>query len=563
MTKNDAAKPARILIVEDEGIIAMDLRQEVITLGYAVCGTVRKTEEALEIVEQERPDLILMDIVLAGAMDGIRAAEVIREKHHTPVIFITAYADREYLEQAKLTYPFGYILKPFQPRELAVTIKMALFLGRVETEKRKAMAALGESEKLLRTIAANYPNSYLSIIEKDLTLGFTAGQEFTKQNLDPGSFVGLTLGEVFGEQTGVVREKYLKTFQGEETSFELLFNDQWQLYRTVPLYDDHGQIHRILAVVENITERKRIEAETAARVGISQIFLKSASVETIYREVAECLVSYLGFPIAAIESYHPEEGEMEFVGGAGMPGIPTGLRVPVDQTLSGIVAAGGSEICESRADRRPEYGFEALKRLGVQTFICVPLQIGETVIGTLALADQKERKEAACWVANLKTVAASLSIHIQRKQAEESLRKSEHRLRETNQILLAVLEHTHMMAAYLDERFNFIWVNRAYAETCNHEPSFFPGKNHFDLYPQEDNQAIFQRVVDTGKPFFVEAKPFTFPDQPERGVTYWDWSLIPVKGDDGNVTGLVFTLAEVTARILGEAALREMRVGCD
>jgi two-component system sensor kinase FixL len=111
-----------------------------------------------------------------------------------------------------------------------------------------------------------------------------------------------------------------------------------------------------------------------------------------------------------------------------------------------------------------------------------------------------------------------------------------------------MLEHTHMMTVYLDAQFNFVWVNRAYAETCRHEPSFFPGKNHFELYPHEENKAMFQRVVDTGEPFFVVAKPFEFPDQPERGVTCWDWSLVPTTDAAGKVTGIVFTLAEVTER---------------
>jgi PAS domain S-box-containing protein len=142
-----------------------------------------------------------------------------------------------------------------------------------------------------------------------------------------------------------------------------------------------------------------------------------------------------------------------------------------------------------------------------------------------------------------------------RKLDEEALREKQTRLAEANQILAGVLEHTHMMAVYLDPQFNFIWVNRAYAETCKHEPSFFPGRNLSVLYPHPENQAIFQRVVDTGEPFFVVAKPFEFPDQPERGVTYWDWSLIPVKDDLGTVTGLVFTLNEVTDRIRAEDLL--------
>lgn len=132
------------------------------------------------------------------------------------------------------------------------------------------------------------------------------------------------------------------------------------------------------------------------------------------------------------------------------------------------------------------------------------------------------------------------------RRIETSWQRQEVRLADFNRILNIVLTNTHMMAAYLDPRFNFIWVNKAYADTCRHDPAFFPGKNHFDLYPHEENQIIFQNVVDTGIPFFVAAKPFEFPDQPERGTTYWDWSLIPVKDASDRVTGLVFTLAEVT-----------------
>ena len=130
MSKNSADKPARILIVDDEGIIARDLKQEMIALGYDVCGTALSGEAALEITERERPDLVLMDIVLAGEMDGIQTADAIREKYHIPVVFITAYADQERLKRAKLTYPFGYIIKPFQSRELGITVEMALFVGK-------------------------------------------------------------------------------------------------------------------------------------------------------------------------------------------------------------------------------------------------------------------------------------------------------------------------------------------------------------------------------------------------------------------------------------------------
>lgn len=115
-------------------------------------------------------------------------------------------------------------------------------------------------------------------------------------------------------------------------------------------------------------------------------------------------------------------------------------------------------------------------------------------------------------------------------------------------LLSIVLEHTDMMAVYLDKHFNFIWVNRAYAATCGCDPADFAGRNHFDLYPHAENQAIFSQVVETGEPHFVAAKPFVFPDQPQRGVTYWDWSLVPVRDAGEAVVGLVFTLVDVTER---------------
>jgi diguanylate cyclase (GGDEF)-like protein/PAS domain S-box-containing protein len=113
-----------------------------------------------------------------------------------------------------------------------------------------------KSERLLWEIAANYPNSYMSIINKDLTIGFTSGQEFKKQGLDPHEYVGLTIEQVFGEQAPLVKEHYLKTFAGEETSFELYINNQYQLYKTVPLPGENGEINHILVVVENISEQK-------------------------------------------------------------------------------------------------------------------------------------------------------------------------------------------------------------------------------------------------------------------------------------------------------------------
>ncbi len=129
------------------------------------------------------------------------------------------------------------------------------------SDRAKSEEDLYKKEKLLRAIAENYPNSYMSIINKDFAVEFSSGQEFKKQNLDPDSFTGLTVEKIFGDEAGIVREYYEKTFGGEEQSFELFVNNQHQLYKTVPLSSEGGEINRILSVVENITDRKKFETE--------------------------------------------------------------------------------------------------------------------------------------------------------------------------------------------------------------------------------------------------------------------------------------------------------------
>ncbi|MBN2003278.1 MAG: PAS domain S-box protein [Anaerolineae bacterium] len=139
-------------------------------------------------------------------------------------------------------------------------------VGRDVTERKLAEEKLRASELLLRTIADNYPNAYLSIIEQDFTIGFASGQEFKKRGLDPEQFVGLTLAQVFGEQAAAARAYYEQAFAGEEISFELFAHQQYLLYHAVPLFSEDGAVRRILVVIENITERKREENVQAARL---------------------------------------------------------------------------------------------------------------------------------------------------------------------------------------------------------------------------------------------------------------------------------------------------------
>jgi len=127
-----------ILIVEDEAIVAADLAGMLRRLGYEISGTLGSGEEAVSLAREHCPDLVLMDIRLAGAMDGVEAAELIRRDCDLPVIFLTAHSDQATLERAKLTEPFGYLLKPFEELSLKTHIEMALYRHQIERKLLEA-----------------------------------------------------------------------------------------------------------------------------------------------------------------------------------------------------------------------------------------------------------------------------------------------------------------------------------------------------------------------------------------------------------------------------------------
>ena len=128
---------AKILIVEDESIVAKDIQNSLKKLGYNVPTIVSSGEKAIKEVEESKPDLILMDIILKGDMDGIEAANIIRENHNVPVIFLTANADDKTVSKARIAEPYGYIIKPFREKELQTTIEMALYKHEKVAEMKK------------------------------------------------------------------------------------------------------------------------------------------------------------------------------------------------------------------------------------------------------------------------------------------------------------------------------------------------------------------------------------------------------------------------------------------
>ena len=152
-----------VLIVEDESIVALGLKRDLINLGYSVSDIVSSGEEAVVKAEEHQPDLVLMDIKLSGEMDGIESAELIRKKFMIPIIYLTAYADDDTLQRAKFTEPFGYILKPYEQRSLQSTIEMGLYKSKIEREMCVKNAAI---ESSLSGIALGTLDGHINYVNK-------------------------------------------------------------------------------------------------------------------------------------------------------------------------------------------------------------------------------------------------------------------------------------------------------------------------------------------------------------------------------------------------------------
>lgn len=239
----------RILIVEDEIIIAHDIMKTVEDYGYEVVAMVSSASEAIQLARDDAPDLILMDIVIDGDMTGIEAAKEIAEFSSVPIVYLTSFSDRKTLQSAKLTGPYGYILKPFEERELSITIEMAFFRQNME-------AQLQESEEKYRTIL-NSIQSPVCALDRQFNLLYCNnefGDLFNAKILD---LVGKDLRKIqaefdFAWILGGASEVLLSGMplqkEGQNGEKELLT----RIYPTP---------HGVLLIFNDITERKRTERE--------------------------------------------------------------------------------------------------------------------------------------------------------------------------------------------------------------------------------------------------------------------------------------------------------------
>ncbi len=254
---------SQILIVEDEGIIAKDIQNTLEGLGYAVPAIASSGEGAIKKAAEALPDLVLMDIVLEGHMDGVEAAEQIRDRLDIPVVYLTAYADNKTLQRAKVTEPYGYILKPFSERELYTTIEMALYKHKMEKKLRESEQWLATTLKsigdaVIATDAGGFVTFMNPVAEvltgwkQEDTAGKPLKKVFNIINEETGKQAEDPATRVLREGVVVGLANHTVLIAKDGTKYPI--DDSG-----APIRDNKGNITGVVLVFRNITEKRNME----------------------------------------------------------------------------------------------------------------------------------------------------------------------------------------------------------------------------------------------------------------------------------------------------------------
>lgn len=252
---------ARVLVVEDEKIIAKDIESTLKRIGHESAGSVARGEDAIIAAEKEKPDMILMDITLKGEMDGIEAAKIINDRFNIPIVYITAHQDEDTIEKTKGTNPYGYITKPLDDRDLSTAINSAMYRRDVELKLKDA------EEKYFR-LSENAPDMIFSQDLRSRKYNYVNMSAFKLTGYSPDDFYekpGL-LEEIVDPEW---KEQYVFTLKLIENSntpipFEYMIINKnrkkiWINQRSVILKNEENEAVSIEAILTDVTERKNYE----------------------------------------------------------------------------------------------------------------------------------------------------------------------------------------------------------------------------------------------------------------------------------------------------------------
>jgi len=401
------------------------------------------------------------------------------------------------------------------------------------TNRIQAEAELRENEKLLRTIAANFPNSYLTIIESDYRIGFTSGREFHKQGLNPDQYTGQLLATVFRQFTGKFRREFERTFEGEEREFEFNNDGQYLLFRTVPLNTNDGSVKRILVVVENITERKQAENAIAEERNLLRTVIDAVPDSIYVKDTDHRMVLNNRASAKAVGYDNP----LKLVG-------KTDRELFSEEMAAKFEA--DEEVLFQLEEPILDYEEQSMDGDGNDIWVLtskVPLY---TVDGDLR---------------GLVGITRDISAI---KENEEALRRSEEKLRNSQKLLETVLDTVPVGIYWKNLDRVYTGCNALAAKILSKisedfvgVPSEVIGKTVFDMpwsdEAKQSNAKTDTNIIKTGVPEWDVQGAYTTVDG-EHLVLHG--SKLPLRDSTGNIIGIMGTIVDVTER---ETAAEQLR----
>ncbi|MGC9512376.1 MAG: PAS domain S-box protein [Fidelibacterota bacterium] len=484
----------RILIVEDERIIAEDLRVTLESFGYEVIDIISSGENAIKKAGETLPDLILMDMVLEGEMRGSEAAEIIHRKYDTPIIFLTAYADENTLNMAKASEPYGYLIKPFEERELQATIEM--FFYKIDLEQK-----LESSELRLRSLFEKAHDGIIIIDEHKRIL------EINEVAIH---ISGYSRDELLKkEYQDILPDLDLHTIQDEKTKSHVV--ETFILSQNkdhIPVEISHSsytvQNERFIMLVfrdisERIRNRKILERRDQILEAVGVVAERLLSSNQIDKAMNESL-KHIGETTSADRCYifknvlNPQNElcmtlKYEWTHETIAPQLNNDLlqNLPYEVNADDVYAVlSQNKIYHKNARDFNEAEKIILGGQDIQSLVLVPISVDNAWWGFIGLDDCHEEKEwAPAEIEALKVVAGTIGAAIQNYNARINIQKSEDKYR--------LLVDSINDGIVISQNGEFIFYNKRFTEILGYEPEELQNINYRKIYSRRGLKILMER----------------------------------------------------------------------
>jgi len=251
-------KQNKILIVEDEAVIAMELEERLGRMGYEITGVCASGDAALQSIAAQRPDIVLMDICIQGDKDGVEVAAEIGARFDIPVVYVTAHSDELTLQRAKATGPFGSLLKPFRELDLHAAVEMALY-------KHVMEQTLRDSEERYRALAES-ARDFIYIVDKNGIIRYVNAYAAERLQCAPQDLIGKSLEEFLPPDVAALRLSNIRRVLDSKEPLHveelgsIAGEDVWLSTTLVPLMDTRGTAVSVFGIARDITELRRAYA---------------------------------------------------------------------------------------------------------------------------------------------------------------------------------------------------------------------------------------------------------------------------------------------------------------